>query len=86
LAAFAALGAGGASADCLDGLAQLADVEGDHQRTGCLRGAADAFRQQWAWRRVRSDVELPGGGDDAYARGAGMTLEEAVDYALASIH
>jgi tetratricopeptide (TPR) repeat protein len=85
LLAFAALGAGGAAADCLDGMAQLARAHGDLVRTGCLRGAAEGLRQEWAWRRVRSDVDLPVGDQDAFARGGAMTLDEAVEYALASL-
>ena len=86
LVAFVKLGAGGAAADCLDGLAQLAYADGDLGRTGCLRGAADTLRREWAWRRIRNDVILPTGDDDEYARGARMTFDEAVQYALASIH
>ena len=86
LVAFVKLGAGGAAADCLDGLAQLAYADGDLGRTGCLRGAADTLRREWAWRRIRNDVILPTGDDDEYARGARMTFDEAVQFALASIH
>jgi hypothetical protein len=85
LLTFAALGAGGAAADCLDGMAQLAYADVELERVGCLRGAADTLRREWGWRRARSDVALPVGDDSAYARGAVMTLEEAVRYALASL-
>jgi non-specific serine/threonine protein kinase len=82
LEAFATIGAGGAAADCLDGLAQLEAADGDLERAGVLRGAADELRRESRWRRARDDVSLPAVPDAALARGRGMGLEEAVAYAF----
>jgi hypothetical protein len=84
LRSFAELGDGGGAADCLDGLSRLAAKAGDVERAGRLRGAGDRLRKTSGRLPTRTDsppAEVP---DVAKARGASMTLEEAVAYALES--
>ena len=83
LRAYSDLGDGGGVADCLDGLARLAAGAGDAERAGCLRGAAQNLREAWGRMPARADLPWPVLSDDALSRGAAMSLEEAVAYALA---
>jgi hypothetical protein len=79
---FAELRDGGGIADCLDGLSRLAEATGDSERTGRLLGAAQRLRETSGRRPIRADLPLPGAPGSALEEGRGLTLDEAVDYAL----
>lgn len=84
--------------ECLVGMAEIACAERQYERAACLFGAGDALREALGVRRspriqVRYDERLAvtrgGLGDVAFAKqwaeGRAMTLEQAVEYALASV-
>jgi len=82
---FAGLGDAGGTADCLDGLARLAAAAGDAQRTGVLAGAAEGLRETRRRAPIRADVPRPEAPEPARAAGRGLTLEQAVAYAVPSL-
>jgi tetratricopeptide (TPR) repeat protein len=82
LRSFAALADAGGVADCLDGLARLAAGDGDGERAGRLRGAAERLRETRGRRPIRADVPFPDVPGAARAAGSALTLEQAVEEAL----
>ena len=85
LRSFAAIGDGGGVADCLEGLSRLAVDAGDLERAGRLSGAAHQLRETWGRRPTRTDAPPVEASSAARDRGAAMSLDEAVAYALSSI-
>lgn len=79
---FVALGDGGGIADCLEGLARLAADAGEGTRAGRLLGAADTLRETRGRRPIRADEPPPEAPEAAREEGRGLSLDEAVDYAL----
>ena len=81
LRSFARLRDAGGSADCLDGLARVALADGDRERAGRLARAALGLRDESGRRPIRADVpSVPASVD-----GTALALDEAVEYALASL-
>jgi predicted ATPase/DNA-binding SARP family transcriptional activator len=83
LTSFAKLGDGGGIADSLDGLARVAAAEGEADRAGRLHGAAERLRDIRGRRPARSDVPPSDAPASARDEGRTLSLEDAVDYALA---
>jgi predicted ATPase/class 3 adenylate cyclase len=82
--------------ECLVGMAEIACIEKRYERAACLFGAGDALHQALGVRRsprpqVRYDARVAatcaGLGDAVFAKrwaeGRAMTLEQAIEYALA---
>ena len=84
LRSFATLNDGGGIADCLDGLARLAEAAGEGERAGRLVGAAERARETRGRRPIRTDLPLPDVPAPARDEGRALTVEDAVDYALRS--
>jgi predicted ATPase/class 3 adenylate cyclase len=82
LRAFVDLSDGGGIADCLDGLSRLAAADGDGERAGRLRGAAERLRETSGRRPIRSDIALPDVPEPAQEEGRALPVEKAVEYAL----
>jgi predicted ATPase len=85
LRSFVALGDGGHIADCLDGLGRLAADAGDSERAGRLHGVAERLRETRGRRPIRADLPFPAVPDDALEGGRAMRVEDALEYALASV-
>jgi predicted ATPase/class 3 adenylate cyclase len=83
LRAFVALGDGGGVADCLDGFSRLAAAHGDGERAGRLGGAAQALRETSGRRPIRTDVALPEVSEPAREEGRRLSVDKAVEHALA---
>jgi hypothetical protein len=71
--------------DCLDGLAAVAADAGSAERAGVLAGAADRMRADWGRPPSRRDRVLHGLPETACARGRTMSVDEALEFAHASI-
>jgi predicted ATPase len=82
LRAFADLRDGGGAADCLDGLARVALAEGDVERAGRLRGAAEHIREDRGRRPIRTDLSFPELPTSELDEGRRLSFDEAVEYAL----
>jgi predicted ATPase len=82
---FADLGDQACVADCLDGLAAVAVAGGARERAGVLAGAADRMRTEWGRPVGRKDRALDGLPETARKEGLSMSLDEALEFALASI-
>jgi tetratricopeptide (TPR) repeat protein len=79
------LGSRGGIAGCLEGLASIASFRREDDRVGRLIGAAESLRKEWhvsPARRERIPLAVP---DGARAKGATMSLDEAVTYALSHL-
>jgi predicted ATPase/class 3 adenylate cyclase len=85
LRSFAELTDGGGIADCLDGLARLAESGGDIARAGRLHGAAQQLRETRGRRPVRTDVPMPALPESALDKGRALSLDDAVAYALVGV-
>ncbi len=72
-------------ADCLDGLAAVAVAGGAPERAGVLAGAADRMRTEWGRPAGRNDRPLDGLPETAREKGRSLSLEEAMEFAVASI-
>jgi len=75
----------GGVADCLDGLARLAVAERDSGAAGRLVGAASRLRQESGRRPIRADVPLPEVPAGALLEGRSLSLDAAVELALAPL-
>jgi predicted ATPase len=82
---FADLGDQACVADCLDGLAAVAVAGGALERAGVLAGAADRMRTEWGRPAGRNDRALDGLPETAREKGRSLSLEEAMEFAVASI-
>ena len=82
---FAKLGDQACVGDCLDGLAAVAADAGSAERAGVLAGAADRMRADWGRPPSRRDRVLHGLPETACARGRTMSVDEALEFAHASI-
>jgi predicted ATPase len=82
LRAFAALADGGGIADCLDGLARLADQGGDRVRAGRLLGVASRLRETGGRRPTRGDAPFPDVPPESKEEGRALALDDALEYAL----
>jgi len=85
LRSFVALGDGGHIADCLDGLGRVAADAGDSERAGRLHGVAERLRETRGRRPIRADLPFPDVPGGALEGGRAMRVEDALEYALASI-
>jgi predicted ATPase len=82
---FADLGDQACVADCLDGLAAVAVAGGAPEQAGILAGAADRMRTEWGRPAGRNDRPLDGLPETAREKGRSLSLEEAMEFAVASI-
>ena len=71
-------------ADCLEGLARLAASAGDATRAGRLEGASQRLRETRGRAPIRPGPALEGIPEAAREQGRGLTLDEALAYALAT--
>lgn len=85
LRCFAVARDGGGIADCLYGLGRVAADTGDPERAARLHGVATNVWTTSGRRPTRSDIPPIDAAEEAAARGAAMTFDEAFDYALSSI-
>lgn len=74
----------GQIAACLELMANLAATRGEH-RAARLAGSAERMREQSGFARSRPELPLPERVEPAWSEGRGMTLDEAVAYALDSL-
>ena len=84
LRAFARLRDAGGVADCLDGLGRIAADAGDLEHAGRLISAARRLREDSERLAIRTDVPVPEVPCDVEGTEL-ATLDQAVEYALASI-
>ena len=82
---FADLGDQACVGECLDGLAAVAMAADDLERAGVLTGAAARLRAEWGRPAGRKDRVLRGLPESACERGRTMSVDEALEFARASI-
>ena len=81
---FAALGSEAGVAESLRGLALVEQAEGRVTRAATLWGAGEALRERSGEPSYRPTRDIGDVARDAYSDGAGMSLDEAVEYALSN--
>ena len=82
---FADLGDQACVGECLDGLAAVAMAADDLERAGVLTGAAARLRAEWGRPAGRKDRVLRGLPESACETGRTMSVDEALEFARASI-